>query len=85
MQSSWESETGHLMCRWSEIGMRDIYNPQWMQEALAVPSGYLTPVPEFTSHSPFGAAVTGVERPEYRKWLLDRLATIGAYYGRPTH
>ena len=54
MQSWWESETGHLMCRWSEIGMRDIYNPQWMQEALAVPSGYLTPVPEFTSHSPFG-------------------------------
>jgi hypothetical protein len=54
MQSLWQSETGQLMCRWSEIGPRDSYSPPWMKEALAAPSGYLAPLTDFASRSPFG-------------------------------
>ena len=27
MKSSWQSESGHLACRWSEVGQRVQYNP----------------------------------------------------------
>jgi hypothetical protein len=53
---SWQIETGHLSCRWSAAGQHVEYNPVWMQEAKDIPSAYLTPVPDFASHSPFGGA-----------------------------
>jgi hypothetical protein len=54
MRSSWQSETGHLACRWSEVGQPAHYNPPWMREASE--SGYVPPVLDFASHSPFGGA-----------------------------
>jgi hypothetical protein len=54
MRSSWQMETGHLVCRWSEAGRRIEYKPHWMQETGDTQSGYLPPVPDFASHSPFG-------------------------------
>jgi hypothetical protein len=57
MKSSWQTETGHLACRWSEIGQRAQYKPRWMQESSDMRSGYLPPVPDFASHSPFGGAL----------------------------
>jgi len=54
MKTSWESETGHLTCRWAEVGQRDKYHPRWMREISEAQSGYLPPLPDFTSHSPFG-------------------------------
>ena len=54
MKSSWQTETGNLACRWSEVGQRVQYNPRWMQEASDIPSGYLPPLPDFASRSPFG-------------------------------
>jgi hypothetical protein len=56
MDSSWKSETGRLTCVWSEIGRHDNnYDPPWMREAASdVLSGYLTPLPDFLCHSPFG-------------------------------
>ena len=56
MASSWKNETGHLTCRWSEVGRYAQYNPGWMQEASQAQSGYLQPIPDFASHSPFGGA-----------------------------
>jgi hypothetical protein len=56
MRSSWQTETGHLACRWSEAGQRVQYHPGWMQESSDVQSGYLPPIPDFASHSPFGGA-----------------------------
>lgn len=53
---SWQIEAGHLACRWAEVGGRFPYNPPWMQEASDVPSGYLPPLTDFASHSPFGGA-----------------------------
>jgi hypothetical protein len=53
---SWQTETGRLACRWFDVGQRAEYNPRWMQEAVNTPSGYLPPVPDFASHSPFGGA-----------------------------
>ena len=56
MRSLWQTETGHLACRWSEVGRRVHYNPRWMEEPSDIQSGYLPPVPDFASHSPFGGA-----------------------------
>jgi len=56
MRSSWQTETGYLACRWSEMEQRVQYNPWWMQETSDVQSGYLLPLPDFASHSPFGGA-----------------------------
>lgn len=54
MGSSWQTEAGHLVCRWAEVGRRAQYNPQWMREASDIQGSYLPPVPDFASHSPFG-------------------------------
>ena len=56
MKSSWQTETGYLACRWSEVGQCAQYNQPWIQETADVQSGYLPPVPDFASHSPFGGA-----------------------------
>jgi hypothetical protein len=56
MRSTWQMETGQLIRRWSEVGQRVQYSPQWMQEASGVQGSYLPPVPDFASHSPFGGA-----------------------------
>lgn len=56
MRSSWQTKTGHLACRWSEVERGVPYNLHWMQEASNVQSGYLPPIPDFASHSPFGGA-----------------------------
>jgi hypothetical protein len=56
MRSTWQMDTGHLVCCWSVVGERVQYNPPWMQEASDVRGSYLPPVPDFASHSPFGGA-----------------------------
>jgi hypothetical protein len=50
--SSWQTETGHLACHWSEIP-RIPYHPRWMQEASKTCS-LLPSIPDFASRSPFG-------------------------------
>jgi hypothetical protein len=54
---AWQIETGRLACRWSEVGHVQ-HNPRWMQETSDVQSGYLPPVPDFASHSPFGGTTS---------------------------
>jgi hypothetical protein len=51
---AWQTESGHLKCRWSEVGRDVQYDPRWMRETSVCQSGYLPPVPDFASHSPFG-------------------------------
>jgi hypothetical protein len=36
------------------VGQRVQSDPRWMQETLSLRGGYLSPVPDFASHSPFG-------------------------------
>jgi hypothetical protein len=71
---SWQTEKRHLTCRWSEVGQRVQCNPRWMQEASDIQSGYLSPVPDFASHSPFGGATSWfqlhtAERIPSRLWM----------------
>ena len=54
MRLSWQTETGHVACRWSEIGQRNRKNPDWMQEHSGIQGAYIPPIPDFASHSPFG-------------------------------
>jgi len=54
MKSSWQAETGRLGWQWSEVGPRIQQIPPWLQKLAEMPSGYIPPVPDFGSHSPFG-------------------------------
>jgi hypothetical protein len=58
MHRIWQVQAGHLLCVWSEFAQHVGYSARWMKEAsdADVPSGYLPPVPDFTSHSPFCGA-----------------------------
>ena len=54
MTSSWQSETGHLALRWTEVGQRDQYHPPWMLESSEAEGGHIPSLPDFSNHSPFG-------------------------------
>jgi hypothetical protein len=54
MTSSWQSETGHLALRWTQVGQDDRYHPTWMLESSEAQGGYIPPLPDFSNHSPFG-------------------------------
>ena len=56
MNRTWQVQDGRLLCSWSETGRAIAYNPRWMKEASDIPSGYLPPLPDFASHSPFCGA-----------------------------
>ena len=56
MKRTWQVQGGHLLCCWSETRQGVAYNPLWMNEASNIPSGYLPPLPDFASHSPFCGA-----------------------------
>ena len=56
MNPTWQAQAGHLLCSWSETGQGIAYNPAWMKQASDIPSGYLHPLPDLASHSPFGGA-----------------------------
>ena len=51
MRSSWQTETGHVVCRWSKARQRVQYHPQWMQDTSNIQGSYLPPIPDFASHS----------------------------------
>lgn len=55
MKTSWQTETGHLECRWSEAGERLRYNAPWLQDASRSLQRKACPVlPDFRRRSPFG-------------------------------
>jgi hypothetical protein len=47
-------ENGHLACHWFEAGKMVPYDSAWMKERTDIQGSYLTPAPDFASHSPFG-------------------------------
>jgi hypothetical protein len=67
MTSSWRTETGNLVCHWSDVGQRIQYSPRWMQETSDMQSGYLPPLPDFASHSPFGGG----------SWFQPHISCLG--------
>jgi hypothetical protein len=66
MKSSWQTETGHLACHWSEAGQSINNDPRWTQENSEMHSSCLPPVPDFASHSPFGWASW------FQPYIVDR-------------
>jgi hypothetical protein len=56
MNSSWQIQEGRLTRRWSGQLEHIELTPALlhMQTNSGVQSGYLTPLPDFASHSPFG-------------------------------
>jgi len=56
MKLSWQTEIGHLVCRWSQFGERVQYNPPWIQDTSRdVLSNSLTAL-DFTRLSPFSGS-----------------------------
>ena len=53
---TWQRESGQLVCRWFEPEQRVKYSARWIEEASDIQSGYIPPLPDFPSHSPFGGA-----------------------------
>jgi hypothetical protein len=56
MNSTWLTQTGHLALRWSNVGPRAPYRPDWTGETPEIPGNLLLPIPDFAAHSPFGGA-----------------------------
>jgi len=54
MTSSWQTESGHLTCCWSDVRPSGRYDSLWIHDHANIPSGYLRPLPDFANHSPFG-------------------------------
>jgi hypothetical protein len=56
MKMAWQTETNHLVCRWSGVGERVPYNPQWIQDAARnIPTKSVSQPPlDFRKLSPLG-------------------------------
>jgi len=54
MASIWTQESGRLTLHWSHLSQSVRYEPFWMGEVSTPPSSYVSPLPDFASHSPFG-------------------------------
>jgi hypothetical protein len=58
MKMAWETETGHLACRWSGAGEHVPYDPPWIQDASRSAQRKTTsPLPDFAMLSPFGGGL----------------------------
>jgi hypothetical protein len=56
MNTSWKTETDHLVCRWSHPGERNLRNPSWLPELSTVVDEIpMPPVPDFAAHSLMGS------------------------------
>ena len=54
MSASWETESGQLRCKWSDVEEGLWCRVKWLDEIAEAPGSYLEPIPDFASHSPFG-------------------------------
>ena len=71
MKTSWQTETGALVCRWSVNGDRIQYDPPWIQEASSgVYERFLPPTPNFVEHSLLGSGEWFV--PWHLRWSVPR-------------
>jgi hypothetical protein len=59
---------GHLVRRWSGQMERIDYQSPWMQTSADIQSGYLPPIPDFASHSPFGGPSWFWFLPDYYRY-----------------
>lgn len=69
MNTDWQTESGSLECRWSELTERSRYIPAWFHDAA--PETYasvLPPIPDFAAHSPLGSGEWMV--PWNARWCL---------------
>lgn len=53
MKSLWQTDTGHLACRWSDLTDPAAYHPRWFEDTSGAHGSYLPPPPDFASRSPF--------------------------------
>jgi hypothetical protein len=58
LKMSWQTERDQFVCRWSELGKRVQYNPQWIQVVSRSVHGRSGSAPslDFTKLSPFGGS-----------------------------
>ena len=63
MRMSWQTDAGHIVCRWSEMWERVQNKPGWMHDfSRDIHRDRLAPVvPAFTRFSPFGSPACVLE------------------------
>lgn len=54
MMSSWQTETGHLVCRWAGSLQRVRFDLRLDATDVGDHGSYLPPLPNLATHSPFG-------------------------------
>jgi hypothetical protein len=71
MNTSWLSESGDLLCRWTDAGAGIPYSPPWGQETSSgVDQTFVEPLPDFAAHSPLGSGEWFV--PWDARWSVPR-------------
>jgi hypothetical protein len=56
MKTSWQTEAGRIVCRWSETGEHIQCAPPWLQGASQSVDRSVKPaILDFTTHSPLGS------------------------------
>lgn len=73
METSWQTETGRLVCRWSpEVGEAIRYDSSWIQEASVKKDWNVSPsIHNFATHSALGSGEWCA--PWNIRWSLPRL------------
>ena len=57
MNISWQTQTAHLECRWSNVGDRIPFEPAWLQNDLEGSDMLVAnPILDLTTLSPFGGS-----------------------------
>ncbi len=84
MRTLWQAEKNQLVWDWSDLtdgeghGTGELMEgkPAWLAEAEAMAGGYLPPLTDFSSHSPFGGATWFYPDPgqALRRFPQDRSA-----------
>jgi len=65
VNSSWQMKDGHITCRWFGLMEREKYQSPWMQTRSNIQGSYLSPMPDFANHSPFGGPYSFWFLPEH--------------------
>jgi hypothetical protein len=56
MKTSWQTEAGHLECRWADLGQQVRRSVPWMHDASeGADRSRVSSMPNFAEHSPLGS------------------------------
>jgi hypothetical protein len=71
MKASWQSESGGLLCQWSDLLEGDrSKSPITPEASTGIYGSFLPPTPDFAAHSPLGSGEWYL--PWNSRWIVPR-------------